>query len=140
MNTHSNKQSSFQTERFMVVQLSPAEGRQLVEALLQDDALAAQIPWLTEKTPDDALRQAYGIEQQLAAGLLKMWGITARYPEIQVGAILAKNSRKGIDVEVMVASQYWGDDGVVQEACEPVLDWIDDNVLDMLQNFPLYLH
>ena len=138
MTSLSNKRITFQTERFTIIQLSPSEGRQLAEILLQDETLAARVPWLTEKTRDGALREAYGIELQIAAGQLKMWGIIARELRMQIGAIIAKNSIEGIDVEVLVASQYW-DQGVVEEASEPVMDWLDDNA-DVLQNFPIHTH
>src|SRR6478735_3939517 len=128
-------QPHFETDRFTVVRLSPVEGRKLVEVLLQDEALAARVPWLPEKTRDGALQQAYGIELQAAAGQIKVWGIVARELRIQIGAIISRNSLEGIDVEMLVASQFW-DDGVVEEASEPVMDWLDDNA-EVLQNVPI---
>ena len=138
MNTLTNVQSRFETKRFTVVPLSPAEGRKLAEVLLQDEALAARVPWLTEKTQDGALREAYGIELQAAAGQLKVWGIVARELGVQIGAIIARNSIEGIDVEVLVASQFW-DDRIVEEVSEPVVDWLDDNS-EVIQDFPINLH
>lgn len=135
----SNELAMFQTDRFMVIQLSPSEGRMLAETLLQDEVLAAHVPWLVEKTRDDALLQAYGIERQAAAGQLKMWGIVTKGLHTQIGAIIAKNSLEGIDVEVLVLSQYH-DRGVVEEAGIPVLEWLDDNAEDLLQSPPMLIH
>ena len=138
MNTLTNVRPKFETERFTLVPLSPAEGHKLAEVLLQDEALAARVPWLTEKTKDGALRQAYGIELQAAAGQLKVWGIVARELRMQIGAIISRNSIEGIDVEVLAASQFWAD-GVIEEASEPVMDWLEDHS-DVIQNFPISLH
>jgi hypothetical protein len=138
MNSLPRVQPKFETDRFTVVPLSPTEGRKLAEVLLQDDALAARVPWLTEKTQDGALQQAYGIELETAAGQIKVWGIVARDLRIQVGAIISRNSIEGIDVEVLVSSQFWGD-GVVEEASESVMDWLDDNS-EVIQNFPISMH
>lgn len=138
MNTLANVRPRFETERFTVVPLSPSEGRKLAEVLLQDEVLAARVPWLTEKTQDGALREAYGIELQAAAGQLKVWGIVARQLRMQIGAIISRDSLEGIDVEVLVASRFWND-GVVEEASEPVMDWLEDNA-EVLRDFPINLH
>lgn len=138
MNSLTKVQPKFETERFTVAPLSPSEGRKLAEVLFQDEALAARVPWLTEKTQDGALRQAYGIELQAAAGQIKIWGIVNRELHAQIGAIISRNSIEGIDVEVLVASQFW-DDGVVEEASEPVMDWLDDHS-EVIQSFPLSIH
>lgn len=138
MNSVSNKRPGFETERFSVVLLSPSEGRKLAEALLQDKTLAARVPWLTEKTRDEALREAYGIELQAVAGELKMWGITERELQMQIGAIIARNSLDGIDVEVLIAPLFW-DEGVTDEAAEPVMEWLEDNC-EVIHNFPVSLH
>jgi len=137
MNTLTTR-PTFETERFIVVPLSPMEGRKLTEVLLQDEALAARVPWLTEKTLDGTLLQAYGIELQAAAGQIKVWGIVARNLRMQIGAIISRNSIEGIDVEVLVASQFW-DDGVAEEASEPVMDWLDENS-EVIQRFPFNVH
>jgi hypothetical protein len=138
MNSLIKVQPRFETDRFTVAPLSPSEGRKLAEVLLQDEALAARVPWLTEKTRDGALQQAYGIELQAAARRIQVWGIVARELRMQIGAIISRNSLEGIDVEVLVASRFW-DDGVVEEASEPVMDWLDDHS-DVLQNFPISVH
>ncbi|HYD60185.1 MAG TPA: hypothetical protein VEC35_07505 [Noviherbaspirillum sp.] len=138
MNRLTRVHPKFETDRFTVVPLSPDEGRKLVEVLLQDEALAARVPWLAEKTLDGALQQAYGIELQAVAGQIKVWGIVDRELRMQIGAIISRNSIEGIDVEVLVASLFW-DDGVVEEASEPVMDWLDDNS-EVIQNFPISMH
>lgn len=128
----------FETERFSVVPLSPANVRTLAEILLQDEALAAQIPWLEEKTRDGAMREAYGMELQAAAGQIKVWGIIARELRMHVGLIIARDSLAGIDVDALVASKFWGQE-IAEEAGEPVLDWLDDHS-EAIQKFPAILH
>jgi hypothetical protein len=129
---------SFETARFTVVPLLPSEARQLTEVLLQDEALADRVPWMTDKSRDGALREAYAIELQSAAGQLKVWSVVSRELRMQIGAIIARDSLEGIDVEVLVASQFWDDD-VVDEASEPVMDWLDDNS-DLIQHLQASLH
>ena len=138
MDCLSNELPRFETERFTVVPLSPAEGRKLAEVLLQDETLAARVPWMTDKTRDGALREAFGIELQAAAGLLNVWGIVARDLRMQIGAIISRASIEGLDVEALVASRFW-DEGVVEEASEPVMDWLEDNS-ELIQNFQINLH
>lgn len=138
MNNRTRVSPEFETDRFTVVPLSPSEGRKLAEVLLQDEALAARVPWLTEKTRDGVLLQAYGIELQAAAGQIKVWAIVSRELRMQIGAIISRNSIEGIDVEVLVASQCWSA-GVVEEVCGPVMDWLEDNS-EVIQNFPINTH
>jgi hypothetical protein len=133
MSTRTNASPRFETERFSVVPLSPTEGRKLAEVLLQDEALAARVPWLTDKTRDGALREAYGIELQAAARQIKVWGIAAREFRMQIGAVICRNSIEGIDVEVLVASQFWGNE-VIEEVSDPVMDWLEDNS-EVIQDF-----
>lgn len=133
-----SKRFSFETERFTVVLLSPPEGRELVDALLQDEVLAARVPWLTEKTRGGRLRVTYGIELQITAGQLNIWGIMTRELQTQIGAIIVRNSLEGIDVEMLIASQFW-DTGVSEEAGEPVMEWLEDNP-EVFQNFPIHMH
>ena len=123
-----------ETERFIVAPLSPADARRLLEILLQDAALAAQLPWLEHKTRDEAMQEAFGIELQCAAGLTLVWGIIARERRTLIGGIVAKTTLEGNEVEVLVASQFWGR-GVAEEAGEPVVAWIVDNLpsLPLLQ-------
>ena len=129
---------AFETERFDIVPLNPTEARQLVEVLLQDELLADRIPWLLEKTRDGALREAFGLQLMAAAGQVRVWGIVARNLQLHIGAVIARNSLEGINVEVLVASQFW-DQGVVDEASEHVLDWLEDQS-DWIEDFALALH
>jgi hypothetical protein len=131
-----DKRPAFETERFLVVPLSPGEVRKLVEILLQDEMLAARVPWLEEKSRDGALRAAFGLELESAAGRVKTWGIVARERRMQVGLVVARNSLEGIDVEVLVASQFW-DEGIADEAADPVLDWLSENSEEIPDLSPL---
>jgi hypothetical protein len=115
VNTFSVRGPSFETGRFIVAPLSPGEARNLPAVLLQDDALASRVQWLAEKSKDGALRQ-----------------------RIQIGAIIARNSLEGIDVEVLVASQFWDDD-VADETGEPVVEWLATNS-EVIHDFPTVLH
>lgn len=122
----------FETDRFTVTLLSPVEGRELSFTLLQDEALVAQLPWVTKKTPGWAAEEASRIEQDAASGLLKIWGIAGKEQGNEVGAIIARNTLEGIDVEVLVLSQFWGDE-VGEETGEPVLNWLEENS-EMIQS------
>lgn len=116
----------FETERFSVMSLSPFEARNLLAILLQDYPLASRVSWLLDKSLGGALREAFGVELQTASGHIRVWGIVDRMRCMQTGAIIARNSLEGIDVEVLVASQFW-DDGIADEASEPVMEWLSDN-------------
>ncbi|CAE6867314.1 hypothetical protein R69746_08176 [Paraburkholderia aspalathi] len=122
----SDKPQVFETERLTVVSLSPFEARNLLAVLLQDEALASQVPWMKEKSQDNALQEAFCIDLQCAAGQAKVWSIIERERRTQIGAIVARDSLEGLDVEVLVASQFWGQ-GVADEAGEPVMEWLADN-------------
>lgn len=138
MTPQADASARFETERFTVVPLSPAEARKLAEVLLQDEVLAARVPWMTDKTRDGAMREAYGIELQAAAGQIKVWGIIAREYQMPIGGIICRNSLEGIDVEVLVASPFWENE-VVEEVSDPVMDWLEDNS-EVIQNFQINLH
>jgi RimJ/RimL family protein N-acetyltransferase len=112
------------TPRFVVAPLKPAEVRDLVQVLLQDDRLAAQLPWMREKTLDGALREAFLLEMQCAAGTVEVWGIVERARTMLVGAALARHALSGIDIEVLCASQLW-DQGVADEVFGPVAEWLE---------------
>ena len=56
----------------------------------------------------------------------KAWGIVERARGMFVGAVLARQSASGIDIEVRCASQYWNQ-GIADEAGDPVARWLDDN-------------
>jgi RimJ/RimL family protein N-acetyltransferase len=115
------------TERFLIAPLTPAKLRELAGVLLQDEQLAAQIPWLQEKTADGALREAFLLELQCAAGATFAWGIVDRERVMMVGAVLARQSLTGIELEVLCPSQFWNQ-GIADEAGEPVAEWLEDNV------------
>ncbi|WP_151636106.1 GNAT family N-acetyltransferase [Noviherbaspirillum aerium] len=138
MNQLINERPRFETDRFTVVLLSPTEARKLAEFLLQDERLGARVPWLTDKSQDGALREAYGIGLQAAAGVIRVWGIIMRERQLQIGAMIVKNSLDGIDVDALVAPQYWDQD-VIEEAAEPLMEWLEDNV-DLYHTIPAVLH
>jgi hypothetical protein len=122
----SEKPLVFETERLSVVSLSPFDARNLLTVLLRDEALASQLPWMKEKSQDNALQEAFGIGLQCVAGRAKVWSIIERGRRTQIGAIVARDSLEGLDVEVLVASQFW-DHGVADEAGKPVMAWLADN-------------
>lgn len=138
MNLLMNDRPRFETDRFTVALLSSSDARKLMEVLLQDELLASRVPWLDDKTQDGALREAYGIGLQAAAGLVKVWGIVSRELRMQVGAMIVRNSMEGIDVDALIASHYWDND-VVEEASEPLMDWLEDNA-ESFQTIPAILH
>lgn len=113
----------FNTERFVVVSLIGQDIRNLLGVLLQDEALSRQISCITVDSKDDALREAFCLEVLCNAGQAKAWSIIDRERRMQIGAIVAKQSLEGLDVEVLVASQFW-DQGVSEEAAEPVMEWL----------------
>jgi len=53
-------------------------------------------------------------------------GIIERARAMFVGAVIAKNSIEGIDLEVLCASQFWNL-GFADEAGLPVAEWLEDN-------------
>ena len=117
---------TFDTERFVVAPLSPPQLRALMEVLLRDERLAAQLPWMEEKTADAAAREAFLLELQCSAGTVQPWGIVDRARAMLVGAVLARHTLEGLDVEVLCASRFWNQ-GVADEAGEPVAEWLEDN-------------
>lgn len=118
----------FDTERFIVAPLSPPKLRALAGVLLRDEALAAQLPWMPEPGADAAEREAFLLEMECAAGTTKAWGIVERARAMLVGAVLARQSLEGIDLEVLCASQFWHQ-GVADEAGMPVAEWLEDNTI-----------
>ena len=112
------------TPRFIVAPLKPAEVRDLVRVLLQDERLAAQLPWMREKTLDGVAQEAFLLEMQCAAGTVEVWGIVERARTMLVGAALARHALGGIDIEILCASQLW-DQGVADEVFEPVAEWLE---------------
>lgn len=138
MNPLMNDRPRFETDRFIVMLLSPSDARRLLEVLLQDEPLAARVPWLNDKTQDGALQEAYAVGLQAAAGIIKVWGIFSKESQEQVGVMIAKNSPNGIDVEALVASRYWDND-VIEEASEPLMEWLEENS-EVIDTIPTLLH
>jgi len=117
---------TFNTERFIVTPLTPAKLRELAQVLLKDERLAEQLPWMQEKSADGAEREAFLLELQCASGTTKAWGIVDRARAIFIGAVLARQTLGGIDLEVLCASQFWNH-GVADEVGEPVGAWLEDS-------------
>jgi len=117
---------TFNTERFIVSPLAPAKIRELAGVLLQDEKLAAQVPWMQEKTLDGALREAFLLELQCTTGATKTWGIVDRARGMFIGAVLARYTLSGLDLEVLCASRFWNQ-GVADEAADPVAAWLEDH-------------
>jgi RimJ/RimL family protein N-acetyltransferase len=115
----------FETERFVVVPLSGAQARRLLCVLLQDELLAAQVEWLRDKSLDGVEKEAFRIELLCNAGRVKVWSIVERARKLQIGAVLATFSLNGLDLEIVVASQFW-DQGVSAEVAEPVAQWLEN--------------
>jgi len=116
---------TFNTERFVVTPLTPSKLRELAQVLLKDERLAEQLPWMQERTADGAAREAFLLELQCAAGTIKAWGIVERARAMLIGAVLARVTLGGIDLEVLCASQFWNH-GVSDEVGEPVASWLED--------------
>jgi RimJ/RimL family protein N-acetyltransferase len=115
------------TPRFVVAPLKPVEVRDLVQVLLQDERLAAQLPWMSDKTLDGAAREAFLLEMQCAAGTVEAWGIVERARTVLVGSALARHTLSGIDIEILCASRFWGQ-GIADEVFEPVAAWLEDAI------------
>lgn len=117
---------TFNTERFVVAPLTPAKLRELAQVLLKDERLAEQLPWMQEKSADGAEKEAFLLELQCASGTTKAWGIVERARALFIGAVLARQTLDGIDLEVLCASQFWNH-GVADEVGEPVAAWLEDS-------------
>jgi RimJ/RimL family protein N-acetyltransferase len=120
------RSQNFDTERFVVAPLTPTKVRELLGVLLQDERLAEQLPWMQDKSADGALREAFLLELQCTTGTTKVWGIVERARGMFIGAVVARNTVGGIDLEVLCASQFWNQ-GVADEAGLPVAEWLEDN-------------
>lgn len=121
-----SKLPSFQTERFDVVPLNPGQARSLVEELLQDESLAEYVSWMQDKSRDGARREAFLLQMQCAAGTTLAWGIVERDSAAFIGALLAKPTIEGLDLEVLCVSAMWHQ-GVAEEAAEPAAEWLEAN-------------
>lgn len=117
----------FDTERFIVVPLRPEKARELLEVLLCDPPLAEQLPWLADKSADGARSEALLASLQCAAGTAIVWGIVERARSACIGVVIARHSLEGVDVEVLCASQFFGQ-GVADEAGEPPMAWLGDAI------------
>jgi RimJ/RimL family protein N-acetyltransferase len=118
---------TFHTERFVVAPLAPPKLRELAQVLLKDERLAEQLPWMQEKSADGAEQEAFLLELECTAGTTKAWGIVDRDRAIFIGAVLARQTLSGIDLEVLCPSQFWNH-GVADEVGEPVATWLEDSV------------
>jgi RimJ/RimL family protein N-acetyltransferase len=117
---------AFNTERFTLTPLAPAKLRELAGVLLQDENLAARLPWMQHKTRDGALREAFLLELQCTTGTARAWGIVDRTRRMFIGAVLARTALAGIDLEVLCASRFWNQ-GVADEAAGPVAQWLEEH-------------
>ncbi len=121
-----NRLPAFQTERFDVMPLNPAQARELVAVLLQDERLAEYVTWMQDKSCDGARREAFLLEMQCAAGTTLAWGIVDRDSAMHIGALLARPTVEGLELEVLCASAFWNQ-GIADEAAEPVAEWMEDH-------------
>lgn len=117
----------FETERYFIAELTGYDVRNLMSFLLQDELLCARIDWMTDTSRDSALREAFGIELLCNAGQGKVWTIIDRAKSKEIGAVFARHSRAGLDVQVLVASRFWDQD-VSEEASAPVVEWLEENI------------
>jgi hypothetical protein len=127
---HSSTRQLFETDRFLVVELSGFDARNLLAVLLQDEALASRVDWLKDKSRDGALQEAFGVELQCNASQAKVWSIVNRAGRIQIGAVMVRHSLEGLDVDVLVASRFWDQD-VSDEAAAPVMEWLENGNLTL---------
>lgn len=114
----------FETERFVVVPLSGAQARRLLCVLMQDEMLASRIDWLHDKSLDGVEKEAFRIELLCNAGQVNVWSIVERARKMQIGAVLTTFSLDGLDLEILVASQFWDQD-VSAEVADPVAQWLE---------------
>jgi hypothetical protein len=121
-----SKLPTFDTERFLIVPLNPAQVRELAEGLLQDERLAEYVTWMEDKSRDGALREAFLLEMQCAAGTTLAWGIVERESSLFIGALLARPSIEGLDLEVLCTPDLWHQ-GVAEEAAGPAADWLEEH-------------
>ncbi len=114
----------FETERFVVVPLTGAQAKRLLCVLLQDEMLASQVDWLPEKSLHAVEKEAFRIELLCNAGQVNVWSIVERARKLQIGAVMTRLSLEGLDLEILVASQFWDQD-VSSEVAEPVAQWLE---------------
>jgi RimJ/RimL family protein N-acetyltransferase len=130
---------TFHTEAFIVAPITPPELRELAGDLLQDEHLAAQLDWMTDKSKDGALREAFLLELQCAEGRVRAWRIIERNFGGTIGVVLVRDEVGGLDVEVLCESTSWND-SISDEVVEPLVAWLEgrydpddeiDELLDM---------
>ncbi|HVW50433.1 MAG TPA: hypothetical protein VHC91_08495 [Trinickia sp.] len=115
----------FETERFVVVPLTGAQAKRLLCVLLQDEMLASRVDWLRDKSFDGVEKEAFRIELLCNAGQVNVWSIVERARKLQIGAVLTTFSLDGLDLEILVASQFWDQD-VSSEVADPVAQWLEN--------------
>lgn len=115
----------FRTPRLLLLPLKPSFARELLGSLLTDQTLASVVPWMTGKSLDDALREAFRIELECAAGQSGVWAVVEQREQVLLGAVLASASLSGTDLEVLLAPPFWNQ-GFADEATAPVLEWLAD--------------
>lgn len=115
----------FETERFIVVPLTGAQAKRLLCVLLQDEMLASQVDWLQDKSLDGVEKEAFRIEVLCNAGQINVWSIVERARKMQIGAVMSTFSLDGLEVDILVASQFWDQD-VSSEVADPVAQWLEN--------------
>jgi RimJ/RimL family protein N-acetyltransferase len=121
-----SKLPAFETERFRIQPLNPEQARQLAEQLLQDERLAEYVTWMEDKSRNGAYREAFLLQMQCAAGTVLCWGIVERDSNKFIGALLARPTIEGLDLEVLCEPSMWEQD-VTDEAAVPVAEWMQDH-------------
>jgi hypothetical protein len=116
--------ATFHTATFTVAPITPPELRELAGELLADEHLAEQLDWMTEKSRDGALREAFLLELKCAAGTVHAWRIIDRSQGNTIGAILVRDEVGGLDVELLCESTEWNDE-VAEEVIEPLVDFLE---------------
>ncbi|KKB61973.1 hypothetical protein WM40_20040 [Robbsia andropogonis] len=117
---------AFETERFKVLPLNPGQARLIVEELLQDTRLAEYVTWMTDKSRDGAHREAFLLQMQCAALTVLAWGIVERDSDKFIGALLARPTVGGLDLEVLCEPSMW-EQNVTEEVAYLVAEWLEDH-------------
>ncbi|EEF26425.1 conserved hypothetical protein [Ricinus communis] len=121
-----SKLPAFETERFRVLPLNSAQARQIVEKLLEDVRLAEYVAWVADKSRDGAHREAFLLQMQRAAGTVLAWGVLERENDKVIGALLARPTIEGLDLEALCEPSMW-EQKVTEEVAYPVAEWIEDH-------------
>jgi RimJ/RimL family protein N-acetyltransferase len=132
-------EATFCTETFVVGPINPAELRELAGVLLQDEHLAAQLDWMKDKSKDGALREAFLLELQCAAGNVRAWRIAERSRGEVIGAVVVRDEVGGLDVELLCDSTSWND-AVADEVVEPLVAWLEGRWKDPQEESGDVLH